>query len=305
MTRSIKFTEASGRRPVTIGGSGFAYPLIPMKFTGLSFCLLLSLLFVVALPASARSADQVDLELVLAVDVSHSMDRTEQRLQRDGYVHALRHRDVVRAIKSGPNGRIAIAYMEWGDPGFQSIVLPWRIIGSQQDADKVATELARQPIGLARRTSISAALRVAAHMIARNGISSLRQVIDVSGDGPNNIGEPVADARADIIGQGIVINGLPFIVKRPHQISSFFSVPDIDRYYEDCVIGGNGAFSIPVSNQQEFTTAVRRKLINEIAAYPPTPRLLRRIQFNSAPKTHARTYDCLAGEKLWDAFQKE
>lgn len=251
--------------------------------------------------SSTRPVNQVDLELVLAVDVSHSMDRTEQRLQRDGYVNALRHPDVVRAIKSGPNGRIAIAYMEWGDPDFQSIVLPWRIIGSQQDADAVAAELAGRPIAVARRTSISAALRVAALMIARNGITSLRQVIDVSGDGPNNIGEPVAVARGDVIRRGIVINGLPFIIKRPHQISSFFSVPDIDRYYEDCVIGGNGSFTIPVSDQQEFTTAIRRKLINEIALAPPSPRLLWRTQFKPTPKT----YDCLAGEKLWDAFQNE
>lgn len=263
--------------------------------------LVATVLLAFALPASATPPDQVDLELVLAVDVSHSMDRIEQRLQRDGYVNALRHRDVVRAIKSGPNGRIAIAYMEWGDPDFQSVTLPWRIIASQQDADAVAAELAGRPITVARRTSISAALRVAALMIARNRITSLRQVIDVSGDGPNNIGEPVADARADVVKQGIVINGLPFIVKRPHEISIFFSVPDIDRYYEDCVIGGNGSFSISVSDRQEFTTAIRRKLINEIAGRRPASQLLWRTQLKPRP----RTYDCLAGEKLWDAFQKE
>ncbi len=253
-------------------------------------------------PGPARSfSAQVDLELVLAVDVSHSMDREEQRMQRDGYVNALRHPDVVRAIKSGPNGRIAIAYVEWGDPDFQSVVLPWRIIGSQREAETVAADLARRPIAVARRTSISAALRLAALMIARNGISSLRQVIDVSGDGPNNVGEPVAAARAEVVRRGIVINGLPFVVKRPHQISSFFSVPDIDRYYEDCVIGGNGSFTMPVSDRQEFTTAIRRKLINEIAAAPVPSPIYWQAQLKPAPKT----YDCLAGEKLWDAFQNE
>ena len=138
-------------------------------------------------------------------------------------------------------------------------------------------------------------------MIAQNNIKSLRQVIDVSGDGPNNIGEPVDAARADVVRQGIVINGLPFVIKRPHAISSFFSVPDIDRYYEDCVIGGNGAFAIAVSDSEEFTTAIRRKLINEIALRPTMPPLLWRTQLTPAP----RTYDCLAGEKRWDAFQKE
>ena len=276
-----------------------------MKFTIL---LLLSIVCLVdqlaaeTRPGPARShAAQVDLELVLAVDVSHSMDRDEQRLQRDGYVTALRHPDVVRAIKSGPNGRIAVAYMEWGDPDFQSVVLPWRMISSQREAEAVAGDLARRPIAIARRTSISAALRLAGLMIRRNGIASLRQVIDVSGDGPNNIGEPVALARADVVRRGIVINGLPFVVKRPHQISSFFAVPDIDRYYEDCVIGGNGSFTMPVADREEFTTAIRRKLINEIASDRALSQLVWKAQFKQAPKT----YDCLAGEKLWDAFQKE
>jgi hypothetical protein len=207
----------------------------------------------------------------------------------------------VRAIKSGPNARIAIAYMEWGDPDYQSITLPWRIINEEKSAEHVAGELDSRPITVARRTSISAALRVAALMISNNRINSLRRVIDVSGDGPNNIGEPVAAARRDVIRRGIIINGLPFVVDRPSNISSFFSVPDIDRYYEDCVIGGNGAFTMPVSKAQEFAAAIRRKLINEIAGAPnPTPRI-QKVQFRPAP----RTYDCLAGEKLWDAFQKE
>ena len=273
-----------------------------MKLTLRLRCIALILALCLPGYASAQVPTiQVDLELVLAVDVSHSMDRKEQRLQRDGYINALRHRDVVRAIKSGPNGRIAIAYMEWGDPDFQSITLPWRMISSQAEADAVAAELARQPIAVARRTSISAALRVAALMIKHNRITSLRQVIDISGDGPNNIGEPVAIAQADVVRQGVVINGLPFVIDRPHHISSFFSVPDIDRYYEDCVIGGNGAFTMPVSDRQEFTTAIRRKLINEIATCRKPQPLVHKVQFKSAPKT----YDCLAGEKLWDAFQLE
>lgn len=270
-----------------------------MNVRALLLCALL--LFAAHSPGAASSQATVDLELVLAVDVSHSMDREEQRLQRDGYVNALRHAQVVRAIESGPNGRIAVAYLEWGDPDFQSIVMPWQIISNQKSADAFAAELARRPIRVARRTSISAALRVAALMITNNQIKSLRQVIDISGDGPNNIGEPVDRARRDVVRQGIIINGLPFVILRPNHISIFFSVPDIDRYYEDCVIGGNGAFTMPVTNRQEFTTAIRRKLINEIAG-TAAPRLpVIKTQFRPAP----RTYDCLAGEKLWDAFQKE
>jgi len=246
----------------------------------------------------------VDLELVLAVDVSHSMDREEQRLQRQGYVNALRHKDVVRAIRLGPNKRIALAYLEWGDPDFQSIVMSWHIISSKADAETFAALLASQPIGVARRTSISAGLRFAARMITENKIASLRQVIDVSGDGPNNIGEPIAWARRDVIAKGIIINGLPFVVERPDNMSSFFAVPDIDRYYEDCVIGGNGAFTMPVHDRGEFTTAIRRKLINEIAGVALSP-TMRGVVLKARLMPRTRTYDCLAGEKLWDAFQKE
>lgn len=247
------------------------------------------------------SGTTVDLELVLAVDVSHSMDREEQRLQRMGYVNALQHKSVVRAIRHGPNRKIAVAYLEWGDPDYQKVVMPWRVISSDADARTFAAELALQPIGIARRTSISAGLRYAARMFDANKFTGLRRVIDISGDGPNNIGEPVSLARRDVVAKGITINGLPFVVERPSDMSSFFSVPEIDRYYEDCVIGGNGAFTMPVRDRKEFTTAIRRKLINEIAGRLPADGKIWRTQFRSG----TQRYDCLAGEKLWDAFQKE
>lgn len=249
----------------------------------------------------AVSGITVDLELVLAVDVSHSMDREEQRLQRMGYVNALRHKSVVRAIRRGPNRKIAVAYLEWGDPDYQKIVMPWRVISSEIDAKAFAAELALQPIGIARRTSISAGLRFAARMFDANKFNGLRRVIDISGDGPNNIGEPVNLARRDVVANEITINGLPFVVERPSDMSSFFSVSEIDRYYEDCVIGGNGAFTMPVRDRKEFTTAIRRKLINEIAGRLPVNGKTWQAQLRSSTKR----YDCLAGEKLWDAFQKE
>jgi Protein of unknown function (DUF1194) len=275
--------------------------LLERGLPGLVLCWLLGLCTAATAQFKPFDGQTVDLELVLAVDVSHSMDREEQRLQREGYVNALRHKNVVKAIKLGPNKRIAVSYMEWGDPGFQAIVMPWRIIASQADADRFANQLATRPIAVAKRTSISSAMRVAALMITRNEITSLRQVIDLSGDGPNNIGEPVSSARRDVIGQGIIINGLPFVVRRPTNISSFFAVPDIDQYYKECVIGGNGAFTMPVHDKTEFTTAIRRKLINEIAGrfYPKA------VVHKAQHQTALRSYDCLAGEKLWDSFQKE
>jgi len=253
-------------------------------------------------PGMASSDELVDLELVLAVDISHSMDREEQRLQREGYIAALRHRDIIRAIRTGPLGRIAVAYMEWGDEDYQAIVVPWRTIASRRDADAFARELLSRPILQAKRTSISNALRVATGMILNNTIRSTRQIIDVSGDGPNNSGYPVAVARDAAVRQGIIINGLAFVIERPADMSSFFSVSDIDQYYRHCVIGGPGAFMMPVRNKNEFETSIRRKLLLEIARPLPTKRsLLHKAQF-VRPQS---SYDCLIGEKRWDDFQKE
>ncbi len=250
----------------------------------------------------AGEALQVDIELVLAVDVSHSMDSSEQRLQRSGYVAAFRHRDIIRAIETGPNGKIAVAYMEWGEATYQAVLIPWRTIASARDARAFAAELERSPVTVAKRTSISRALETAATLILRNGIESVRQVIDVSGDGPNNIGPPVVAARNAVLNHGIVINGLPFVATRPDDISSFFAVPDIDRYYTECVIGGPGAFTMRVSNKDEFETAIRRKLLLEIAGGPA------RRSANIIKAKYGvgqSSYDCLVGEKKWDAFQKE
>jgi hypothetical protein len=251
---------------------------------------------------SPAAPTRVDIELVLAVDVSQSMDHVEQGLQRDGYVAAFRHRDVVRAILAGVNRRIAVTYLEWGDAGAQTVVVPWRIIGSAGDAEGFAGELAVRPISQAQRTSISDALRAAAGLFARNEIVGLRQVIDISGDGPNNQGHPVAIARDEVVRSGVVINGLPFVVRRPDSMSSFFSVPDIDNYYAHCVVGGRGSFVMRVRRKEEFKIAIRRKLIQEISGWNAQPGgHVHKAQF----ATPQQAYDCLVGEKLWDGFQKE
>ena len=152
----------------------------------------------------------VDLELVLAVDISRSMDEDEHTLQRDGYVSAFRHKDVINALTSGPEGRIAVTYMEWANEARQ--VIPWTIIDGVKSANDFADRLAAEPIYGERRTSITTALYEAERLIRENGITSHRQVIDVSGDGANNSGGSVEEARDFVLKKNININGLPILL---------------------------------------------------------------------------------------------
>ncbi|MEM7747066.1 MAG: DUF1194 domain-containing protein [Pseudomonadota bacterium] len=266
------------------------------------------LVLVIAVSMTSRDAiarQEVDLELVLAVDISRSMDVEEQRLQRNGYVSALRHPRIIRAIETGLRGRIAFAYMEWAGKDFQSVVIPWRIIANAADANAVANELATRPIAREKRTSISSALLAAASLITNNKIESLRQVIDVSGDGPNNQGLPVKQVSRKVIAKGIVINGLPFVIERPPGPSSFFAVPDIDRYYSECVIGGTNSFVLPVTDKNEFATAILRKLLLEIAGTSFVPHRGSPPVHKAQYTTKQAAYDCLTGEKKWNDFQNE
>lgn len=236
----------------------------------------------------------VDLELVLAVDVSLSMDLDEQRLQRDGYVAAFRDPEVHKAITSGPHGRIAVTYMEWAGPPSQQVVIPWTVIDGAATANALAERLERAPISRARMTSISAALQFSGRLLGASGVRGIRRVIDVSGDGPNNAGEPVVPVRDGLVADGIVINGLPVMLKLA---SGFFDLADLDRYYADCVIGGSGSFMIPIKERSEFRTATRRKLLLEIAGYAPPPQLVR-VQV-PAPEPQS---DCLIGEYQWRRY---
>jgi hypothetical protein len=256
---------------------------------------ILAALFVVACGASARADTVVDLELVLAVDISLSMDMEEQRLQRDGYVAALRDPEVMKAIHSGPHGRIAVTYIEWAGPHSQSTVLPWTIIEVEASAEEVATKLAELPISRQRMTSISSALAYSRRQFDANPDAGSRRVIDVSGDGPNNSGAPVGPIREELIRDGITINGLPIII-HPSQ-SSLFDISYLDQYYADCVIGGTGAFMIP-REKTEFTTAIRQKLLLEISVLEPPARIIK-VQDRPEPgKTN-----CLVGEQLWQHVQ--
>lgn len=240
----------------------------------------------------AMAEDQpVDLELILAVDISLSMDREEQRVQRQGYVDAIRHPEVINAIRAGLHGQIAITYAEWAGVGTLEILVPWTVIDGEETAIKFSRQLAASPMRGARRTSISDAVDKAAPLFDDNGFAGLRRVIDVSGDGPNNQGGPILAARGRALARGITINGLPVLLAdgRP---AGFFSITDLDTYYEDCVIGGPGAFIVPVHSVEEFAPAVRRKLVLEIAGLPA------RFVPAQYVKEGERT-DCLIGEKLW------
>ena len=258
----------------------------------LRFCLWTAFFMAAGLqlgPALAQIA--VDLELVIAVDVSLSMDLDEQRLQRDGYIMAFRDPEVHKAITSGPNGRIVVTYMEWAGPPTQNVVMPWTVIDGPQAARAFADGLAAAPISRARMTSISAALQYSGRLFDGSGAKGIRRVIDVSGDGPNNAGDPVLPVRDELIAKGIVINGLPIMLKLAQ---GFFDLAELDLYYTDCVIGGTGAFMIPIKQRDEVQTATRRKLLLEIAGYQPPARLIR-VQANASPQR----FDCLIGEKQW------
>lgn len=233
-------------------------------------------------------AMEVDLELVLAVDISRSMDVEEQELQRLGYAEAFRHPQVIAAISSGLTGRIAVTFLEWAGEGLTFQRVNWTLIEGAESSFGFADAIATAPIGRHRRTSISAGLMTAAELLATSPFAGLREVIDVSGDGPNNGGLPVLEARQEVLRRGITINGLP-IMLRPG--GGFYNVHDLDIYYENCVIGGPGAFLLTVESADRFADAIRQKLVLEIAGRAPKifPAKTTKVQAD---------YDCLIGEKL-------
>jgi hypothetical protein len=254
-----------------------------------------------AAPAAAQEPDYVDLELVLAVDVSRSMDRLEQEIQRAGYVAAFRHPQVLQAITGGLHGRIAVLYLEWAGSDLQEVVVPWTLVDGPGSAADFADRLEAAPLRDATRTSISGGLAFAARRFAESGVFGLRRVIDLSGDGPNNMGPPVTAVRDELVAQGITINGLPRLISGG---GGFLDIELLDLYYEDCVIGGPGAFLVPVTDLAHFGSAIRRKLILEIAgppsARPPgvQPAAARRVQAERPP------VDCLIGERLWRTWME-
>lgn len=224
------------------------------------------------------------------------MSPTELAIQRDGYAAALTDQRVLDAIADGLHGRIAVTYFEWAGDSTQHVIVPWTIIESRADAERIASQLSAMPPNSARRTSISGALEFAVDLFAESRFQGAKRVIDISGDGPNNQGAPVDITRDAAVAKGIVINGLPLMTSGGY--STLYDVPDLDRYYRDCVTGGPGSFVIPVNDWSQFPEAIRRKLVLELAGtgYPPTS------EGEGLPVVLAQakgTYDCLIGEKMW------
>lgn len=250
------------------------------------------------LTPAASPAEPVDVELVLAVDVSLSMSPAELEIQRHGYAAALTHDNVLKAIADGAYGKIAVTYVEWAGTTWQRVVVPWTVIANRDDAEKVVAQLNALPPDSARRTSISGALSFGSDLFAESGFQGTKRVIDVSGDGPNNQGAPVDLTRDEVVRQGITINGLPLMTRGG--FSGAFDVENLDRYYSDCVIGGPGAFMIPVNDWTQFPEAIRRKLVLELAGPASPQRAAEEAAHPPVVLADDRpAADCLVGEKMW------
>jgi hypothetical protein len=219
-----------------------------------ALCCALGLVAATGAPAAAQTA--VDLHLVLAVDASGSVNQYRFELQKRGYVAAFRHARVLQAIRSGAHQAIAVTMMQWTGPALQVQVVEWQAIGDEESAESVAAAIERTPRQLfGGGTSISGAIDHAMTLFPRTPYRGGRRVIDISGDGSNNRGRPVTLARDEAVAAGVVINGLPILALEP----------DLDRYYEDYVIGGPGAFVVATKSYETFADAILKKLVTEIA----------------------------------------
>ena len=233
----------------------------------------------------------VDLELVIAVDVSYSMDVDELVLQREGYAEAIVSKEFLHALKTGSKRRVAVTYFEWSASADQKVIVPWRLIDGPESADAVAAEIMQAPVRRGSRTSISGAIRFAIPLFDENRYRGMRRVIDISGDGANNEGVPVTKARDAALEQGITINGLPIIVKGT--TVSMMDIDDLDLYYQDCVVGGEGSFVLAIRDREEFKEAIRTKLTLEVAGRTPQSWIV------PAAEKEPRV-SCVIGEEIWE-----
>jgi hypothetical protein len=251
-------------------------------------CLWLVAIFaMILLPGRGIAAARaVDLELVLAADISGSMDLKEATLQRQGFAHALRHPYFIEAIRRGRFGRIAITYVEWAGSHYQNKLVGWTEIADESSAAAFAKTLEKLEVETRSWTSISTVIAFAASSFHGNGYHGERRVIDISGDGPNNDGVDVVSARDRAVAEGITINGLPIINDRP-SMAGYPPMPDLDLYYQDCVIGGAGAFMVIANGFDDFARAVLQKLVLEIAGQTSPVKLLRFVADVSRPLCNA------------------
>jgi hypothetical protein len=253
--------------------------------TRFAACLALALAM---LTGPARAETSVDLALVIAVDISYSMDPEEQALQREGFAQAFRSPLVHEAIRGGALGRIAVTYMEWAGAYDQKVIVPWMVLDNLESILAFADKIASTPLRRAQRTSISGAIDYGVKLLEESGVEATRQVIDVSGDGPNNQGRLVMPARDEAVAKGITINGLPIMLRKP----GYLDIPDLDVYYKDCVIGGLGSFVVPVRERDQFPQTIKTKILLEIASLEPSP--ARIVPIQATPRTN-----CLIGETQW------
>ncbi|AUC95600.1 hypothetical protein CWS35_16180 [Bradyrhizobium sp. SK17] len=240
--------------------------------------------------ASEKNAPTVDVELILAVDVSHSMTVEELAIQREGYAHAIRSDEFIRALQSGPNGRISIAYFEWSGPKDQRIIVPWSLVDGPEAAGVVASQILSIPVERGTQTSISGAIRFAMPLFDRDPYTGTRRVIDISGDGANNSGPPVLQIRHEALAKGLIINGLPMMM---NEFTMTMDVEHLDWYYEDCIIGGSGSFMVPINSRDKLKESILIKLVREISDRT-ADRPVNAVS-NQAPRVN-----CAINEKIFD-----
>ena len=217
---------------------------------------------------TARAADPVDMLLVLAVDVSRSVTEAKFRLQREGAAAAITHPEVLKAVTSGPNRRIAVCLVEWATTGQQNVVVDWTMIGGDGDAHRFGDKLIEAPRSFVGSTSISGAIDFSVRQLDRAPFSSDRRVVDISGDGNNNSGRSVTDARDEALAKNVTINALVILTPPDESFRPEHTNPPggLEKYFQDNVIGGDGAFTVVAESHDAFGRALTKKLIREIAS---------------------------------------
>ncbi len=225
------------------------------------------ILLTVAAPSKPRAETDVDLLLVLAADISRSVDAAKFKLQREGYASALTHQRVISAIQSMPSGRIAVSYVEWSGASAQAVVVDWTSIGTEAEAKAFADQVLKAPRLYMERTGIGAAIDFSMLQLERSPFKASRRVIDVSGDGTSNVGRDVSLARDDAVARGVTINGLAILSEVPLAFNPLHTHPPggLLKYYQDNVVGGPGAFALAAENHEAFPRMILSKLVKEIA----------------------------------------
>jgi hypothetical protein len=233
-------------------------------------CLIIAVALGFASTQAARAAEPVDLLLVLSADVSRSVDSTKFQLQRNGYAAAITNPRVIEAIRSGPHGKIGVAFVEWSGAGAQKVVVDWAAISDMKSAQDFSAHIVEAQRPFADRTSISGGIDFAMAQFERAPFTATRRTIDVSGDGTNNSGRDVTMARDEAVGKGVTINGLVILSATPLSWNADHTHPPggLEAYYRNNVIGGPGAFVMAAENFESFGQAIINKLVAEIALVP-------------------------------------